>query len=247
MSEKLEGGIYKKILNVMEDVEYLAKDDRIKYDGRDGKRTEYPGLSEEKVTRVIREKLVKYNIVVFPIKQDHRREGTLSTVDVTYRFVDVQDGSYFDAVSSGTGSDTQDKGVGKAMTYAYKYLWLRTFAIPTGEDPDKVSSAELDDKFAEERCRTGKQKILQLLEDNAPILSEEYTDAVRLDIDTAVSKTDIDMMLKIHREVESEIRKHNQKEARVKTKEYNEQLKKSMTYNEEPPLPDSEPDNEELF
>ena len=32
------------------------------------------------------------------------------------------------------------------MTYSYKYLLLRTFAIPTGEDPDKVSSAEIDSK-----------------------------------------------------------------------------------------------------
>ena len=54
-------------------------------------------------------------------------------------------------MSSGTGVDTQDKGVGKAMTYAYKYLLLRTFAIPTGEDPDKISSAELDDRFSRER------------------------------------------------------------------------------------------------
>lgn len=32
------------------------------------------------------------------------------------------------------------------MTYAYKYMLLRTFAIPTGEDPDKISSEELDTK-----------------------------------------------------------------------------------------------------
>lgn len=32
------------------------------------------------------------------------------------------------------------------MTYAFKYMWLRTFALPTGEDPDKISSAELDEK-----------------------------------------------------------------------------------------------------
>ena len=39
------------------------------------------------------------------------------------------------------------------MTYAFKYMWLRTFAIPTGEDPDKVSSDELDDlqRKAEEK------------------------------------------------------------------------------------------------
>ena len=39
------------------------------------------------------------------------------------------------------------------MTYAYKYMLLRTFAIPTGEDPDKVSSAELDDKLAAENTK----------------------------------------------------------------------------------------------
>jgi hypothetical protein len=37
------------------------------------------------------------------------------------------------------------------MTYSYKYLLLRTFAIPTGEDPDKISSAELDAKEKSER------------------------------------------------------------------------------------------------
>ena len=36
------------------------------------------------------------------------------------------------------------------MTYAYKYMLLRTFAIPTGEDPDKISSAETDYKIQSE-------------------------------------------------------------------------------------------------
>ena len=36
------------------------------------------------------------------------------------------------------------------MTYAYKYMLLRIFAIPTGEDPDKISSAETDYKIQSE-------------------------------------------------------------------------------------------------
>lgn len=39
------------------------------------------------------------------------------------------------------------------MTYAYKYALLRTFAIPTGEDPDKISSEQLDDEQAEEKAK----------------------------------------------------------------------------------------------
>lgn len=45
------------------------------------------------------------------------------------------------------------------MTYAFKYLFLRTFAIPTGEDPDKVSSAELDEKERKAKEAAKKQDI----------------------------------------------------------------------------------------
>ena len=67
---------------------------------------------------------------------------------------------YVDVVSSGRGG-YQDKGVGKAMTYAYKYMILRTFAIPTGEDPDKISSAELDKKQEGEAKEIENSKITE--------------------------------------------------------------------------------------
>lgn len=145
--------IFEKLLSVMKDVSYLQKDDTVSFGN-----TKYKAISEEKVTSTVRESLIKNGIVVIPVSQTHKREGTLTTVDVVYRIQNVEDkDDYIEAVSSGTGADTQDKGVGKAMTYAYKYLFLRLFAIPTGEDPDKISSAELDAKFKEEEER--KKKI----------------------------------------------------------------------------------------
>lgn len=137
--------IYKKILAVMSDIEYLKKDDHVKFGS-----TNYKAISEEKVTSAVRASLLKNGLVMFPIHQEHKRDGNLSTVDVTYRLADSDSAEYVDIVSSGTGADTQDKGVGKAMTYAYKYAMLRTFAIPTGEDPDKISSEELDAKQKKE-------------------------------------------------------------------------------------------------
>ncbi len=137
--------IYEKIAKVMEDVQYLSKDDRVKF-----KETNYKAISEEKVTSAVREKLVKQKLVILPIEQFHKREGNLTTVDVKYRIVNAENpDEYVDVVSSGTGADSQDKGVGKAMTYAYKYMLLRTFAIPTGEDPDKISSEEISQKETE--------------------------------------------------------------------------------------------------
>lgn len=134
--------IYEKIAAVMQDVQYLAKDDHVKFG-----QTSYKALSEEKVTSIMRAEMLKHKLVVFPIRQEASRNGTITHVDVVYRIVNVDDPEeYIEVASCGDGADTQDKGSGKAMTYAFKYMWLRTFALPTGEDPDKISSAELDAK-----------------------------------------------------------------------------------------------------
>ncbi|MGG1444371.1 ERF family protein [Brevibacillus laterosporus] len=133
--------VYKKILAVMNDVSYLQKDDQVEF-----KSTKYKTISEEKVTSAVGKAMRQHGLVIIPVHQEHSKVDQLTTVNVRYQIVDVDTGDSIEAVSSGTGVDTQDKGVGKAMTYAYKYLLLRTFAIPTGEDPDKVSSAELDEK-----------------------------------------------------------------------------------------------------
>lgn len=139
--------IYEKILAIMKDVQRLQKDDQVQY-----KTTSYKALSEEKVTTTMRKKLEEYGIVVFPVEQKCSRDGQITHVDVKYRMVNVENPEdYIEIVSSGDGADTQDKGSGKAMTYAYKYMWLRTFAIPTGEDPDKIASSQLDDEQEQKR------------------------------------------------------------------------------------------------
>lgn len=133
--------IYEKILLIMKDVQYLAKDDHVQF-----KSTDYKALSEEKTTSIMRAELIKHKLVVFPIRQESRRDGQITHVDVVYKMVNVDNPEEFIEIAScGDGADTQDKGSGKAMTYAFKYMWLRTFAIPTGEDPDKISSPELDE------------------------------------------------------------------------------------------------------
>ena len=153
-------GLYDKISKVMKDVEYLAKDGRIDF----GK-TRYKVITEEKVTSTVRESLIKNKLIIIPVEQSHkieimesdaRNKPMLTTVDVKYKIIDTETGQSEIIVSSGTGVDTQDKGVGKAMTYAYKYMMLRTFAIPTGDDPAKISSEELDAK-QEKRTKTSYQ------------------------------------------------------------------------------------------
>lgn len=139
--------LHEKILSIMQEVRRLQKDDQVEFGN-----TKYKALSEEKVTEIMRQQLVEKRIVVFPIEQNCSRTGQITHVDVKYRMVNVDDPTDFiEIVSSGDGADSQDKGAGKAMTYAYKYMWLRTFALPTGEDPDKISSAQLDDEEKKRR------------------------------------------------------------------------------------------------
>ena len=147
--------IFQKINEVMKNIEYLTKDDQVAFGT-----TKYKAISEEKVTTAVREQLVKQGIVIIPIEQQSENKelirteksvNMLTTVHVKYRIQNIDDvNDFIEVESNGTGVDTQDKGVGKAMTYAYKYMLLRTFAIPTGEDPDKISSAETDKKMENE-------------------------------------------------------------------------------------------------
>ena len=132
--------IYQKIQSVMQDIQYLAKDDQVAFGT-----TKYKAISEEKVTTTVRASMIKNGLVMYPETQEIMKEGQITTVNVTYRMINVEEpNEQIQIASSGQGSDTQDKGSGKAMTYAFKYALLRTFMIPTGEDPDKISSAELD-------------------------------------------------------------------------------------------------------
>lgn len=159
--------IYQKILAVMREVQYLQKDDKVEFGS-----TKYQALSEEKVTAILREQLIKQGLVVYPIRQESSRTGQITHVDVVYRMVNAENSEEFIEIAScGDGADSQDKGAGKAMTYAFKYMWLRTFALPTGEDPDKTSSAELDDQA--KRCQLCKEEIKGVKVKGKPVYPEE--------------------------------------------------------------------------
>ena len=53
--------IYQKIQAIMKEVQYLAKDDKVEFGN-----TKYRALSEEKVTSIMRQKLIDYGLIVFP-------------------------------------------------------------------------------------------------------------------------------------------------------------------------------------
>lgn len=184
--------IYQKINEVMKNIEYLTKDDQVAFGT-----TKYKAISEEKVTTAVREQLVKQGIVIVTVEQQSENKelirtdksvNMLTSVHVKYRIQNIDDvNDYIEVESNGTGVDTQDKGVGKAMTYAYKYMLLRTFAIPTGEDPDKISSAETDAKIKHE---------IEVQKDAEQIIDKKKIDALNTSIaNNNISDNIVDLIL----------------------------------------------------
>jgi len=72
----------------------------------------------------------------------------LTTVEVQFQWFDGDSGETLPVfVFVGTGADTGDKGIYKALTGAEKYALMKTFLVSTGDDPeadekvDKASAA----------------------------------------------------------------------------------------------------------
>lgn len=123
--------IYQRILAVMADVSYVQKEDR-------KVNNQYTFVSHDAVIAKIRPALIQHGIAVIPTVSQFRQEGnnTIVYYDVTLVNIDKPD----DIVvvrTIGYGVDPQDKGPGKAMSYAYKYAMLKVFCLETGDDPER--------------------------------------------------------------------------------------------------------------
>ena len=178
-----EKGLYKKILNVMEKVQHLEKDGKIEYGS-----TKYKYVTEEKVTSTVRQALIEEGLVILPSVVTATQDENLTLAHCVYRIVDVDTGQHEEIQSVGQGSDSQDKGSNKALTGAYKYLLLRTFAIPTGDDPDKTSSSELDDVDKERK----RKAIMENL-DSELFTGMHFFKNHEEDYDKAKTKTIVEM------------------------------------------------------
>jgi hypothetical protein len=156
----------------MGEVQHLEKDKPVTFGN-----TNYKAISEAHVTTVVRKAMIDAHLVMFPVSQtmnaremikDGIRTGYLTEGNIEYKLCDTETGYSEIVSSSGQGVDSQDKGSGKAMTYAYKYALIRTFMIPSGEDPDYIASEEED--YNEEKIVAKAKKNKK---EETPVLTEK--------------------------------------------------------------------------
>ncbi|MDF3607514.1 ERF family protein [Paracoccus sp. DMF-8] len=124
--------IHQRLAAVMAEVTYIRKEKKTGMN--------YTIVSHDAVTAKVRPALLKHGIVYYPVRCDHHHNGNRAECSLTVRFVNVDDpADFFDVPTFGYGIDGQDKGPGKAMSYAVKYALLKALGLETGDDPDQDS------------------------------------------------------------------------------------------------------------
>ena len=127
--------IHQRLAKAMEAVTYIQKEKK------QGMR--YSIVSHDAVTAKVRPALLENGIVYYPIQTNASQTGNRTEAIMVIRFTNIDDPKdYFDVQSFGYGIDDQDKGPGKAMSYAVKYALLKTLGLETGDDPDLDQSVE---------------------------------------------------------------------------------------------------------
>lgn len=134
--------IYKKIIEVMADINAIGKDRRNK-----DFNFQFRGIDD--VMNELHGSLAKCGVFVLPnVLAESRSEGKTKNggimyytrLKINFGFY-AEDGSHVDAVVIGEAMDTSDKASNKALSIGLKYAMLQVFCIPTEDekDPDAVS------------------------------------------------------------------------------------------------------------
>jgi hypothetical protein len=68
--------------------------------------------------------------------QNGEKTKIITTVTMSFQFIDGETGESITREWAGRGEDASDKGLYKAITGGNKYFLLKSFLIPTGDDPE---------------------------------------------------------------------------------------------------------------
>ena len=148
--------IYRRMAAVTAELQIVAKNLMVET----GRGKGYKAVSERDIIDAVKPLEIKNGIYSYPCDRSILESQTLeseseyqgkvskktsffSRIKTVYRFVNIDDPEdYIETVTFAEGIDSQDKGSGKAMTYADKYALMKAYKISTGDDPDQTASVD---------------------------------------------------------------------------------------------------------
>jgi hypothetical protein len=156
MKEESKTEIAKAIINVMKAVKGMEKNSRV----GGNTASAYNGTKDQDVKEVFNEALAKNGLCILPIGieeetqldrweveyngQKQTKQSVFTKVKTKYLLLH-ESGQSIELAGYGHGIDTQDKGAGKATTYALKNCLLYSFLTPVGkiDDTETTHSEEI--------------------------------------------------------------------------------------------------------
>lgn len=150
----------------------------------------YKGVPDQEVKKILGESMAKNGICVLPIEIDEqtqidrweevdqysketpkavKQKQTVFTKVKTKYLLLHESGESQVIVGYGHGVDSQDKGAGKATTYALKYAMLYSFFVPTG----KIDDTDTDHSDSKEIASRPLEKVAQ-----KPLLTDVQFDSL---------------------------------------------------------------------
>lgn len=129
-------GLVKKLAEVMAAVERIPKRGRNDFH-------KYDYATEADIAATVRAELAARHVMLIPAIVGESRHSVgekgsvLTVLEMEMEFLDGESGESIKKPWRGYGTDKEDKGGYKAMTGGEKYFLLKTFLMPTGDDPER--------------------------------------------------------------------------------------------------------------
>lgn len=148
--------IFEKMAAITAELQTVAKNLTV----ATSKTASYKAVSERDILDAVKPLEQKYGVYSYPsqrfvlesnmLESESEFQGKvtkkttfMTRICTTYRFVNCEKPEEFiETTTFAEGIDAQDKGSGKAMTYADKYALMKAYKISTGDDPDQEASQE---------------------------------------------------------------------------------------------------------
>lgn len=147
--------IYQRMAAITAELQTVGKNMTVGF----GK-NQYKAVSERDILDAVKPLETKHGVYSYPasrrvlesniLESESTYDGAttkkttfMTRIETVYRFVNVdKPDEFIETTTFAEGIDPQDKGSGKAMTYADKYALMKGYKISTGEDPDQTASTE---------------------------------------------------------------------------------------------------------
>lgn len=136
--------ITKAILSVAEQVKSIDKGLKV-----GAGNSSYKAVGDSDVRNTLRKPMADAGLVLVPTgtvsksvveryvdNYGNNKQSVFTEVETTYKLIHQESGESLDLAGYGQGVDSQDKGAGKATTYALKNTLLDLFMITKGTDYD---------------------------------------------------------------------------------------------------------------